>query len=203
MIWQGDSPSAAAPPLAETVAAELAAVCRPGDGFGPEQVREIAKAVAAYAADRGADGDARALRVLVSRALHGSGESVLARRVAVLGAGWVRPTAWLVGGEEPVWALDLRALVHGRRERLELTLFTGLRLVVDALAPVWDETGGRGWLGLAYAGAAARIVLGPGVGRRRAAELCGELRGLCVARLETLRAQRHWAAVPGVLNLGD
>ena len=119
----------------------------------------------------------------------------------MFGSGLARPAGSLVVGDRALWLIDLRALSRGRRERLELALFGGLRLVLDTMAHVWDESRGRGALGLNHAGYAAAALHGH-ASRRNRADFTRELRGFAAACLDRLRHERGWQTSPLVLNLG-
>ncbi len=139
---------------------------------------------------------------LSARTLGHLGADDLARRLLVFGGGLVTPAVWEISGGDALWILDLRRLAVDSGVQVELAFFRALGAVVEAVADVWDRSGGRGCLALRHVRPTAERLLGTtGRGRRRP-PLGDEILEHCRAALEQQAARRAWAHVPDVLDLG-
>ncbi len=137
---------------------------------------------------------------LVASALSAVGEAQTARRLFVFGSGLVQSAAWEVAPQGATWTLDLRPFTRHAGVLLELSFFPALKIVLQSLGELWDETGGRGTLGLKYVCGAAYALLGekaPDAIRGLADEIVAS----CRAALAEMGRQRQWHEVPRVLNL--
>lgn len=144
--------------------------------------------------------DARYLMVLAARALAAIGEKTAARRVYVFGSGLVSPSEWEVTRGQAMWVLDLKRMTTDGAWAHELLLLVNLHVVLDGIADVWDETEGRGALGLRHVCAAAASLSGRGKrGKREAAAT--EIRDWCEAKLSEVARRRGWRECPSVLDL--
>jgi hypothetical protein len=172
-------------------------------GSRPLMIEQVARAVADYldAGRRRVDPDSAYPLLLASQALSGLGRFEAARSLLVFGAGVARPSRWYATGAESAWTVDVRRITASRSDRLELTLFAGVRAVIDAIAPVWDDTSGRGALGLRCVRAAVRDVVGAGSRRRRAESLYAEIYARSSDRLAKLQAARDWDDRPMLMRL--
>ena len=103
-------------------------------------------------------------------------------------SGAVRPERALAVDGRMAWILDFRRMAPGDEGWMELTLFPGLRRLLEWLAPAWDARGGRGALGL-------RGLHGTGFSR----EESEAVRRHCGAVLERVAAARGWGRVPEVV----
>lgn len=111
----------------------------------------------------------------------------------------VRSAGWLSAGNGPACTLDLQRLVLKDGDLLELALFRGLDLVIDAIAGLWEPSSGAGLLALRRVESAARLLLGPRVSRIRLATFRREIRAACENRLAVRAAVRGWSDRPRVL----
>jgi hypothetical protein len=222
MIWNPpQDPHAAVETLSRHLQSEILSAC--GDTvITPERAAEIARGVAAYCAEiGGAALPSDYLAALVSRALAGAGEESAARHFAetslpggrneellgtmrklrglppavwqVFTSGLIRPSRWLANGGV-TWVLDLSRLRAGAEDRMELSFLQGLRALLHAVAPIWDEDGGEGVLGLRAVPRLRRA------GRRRR-QASPDVQGFCQDVMRRLRSRRGWTAIPRVVNL--
>ena len=165
-----------------------------------EGAADVADAVASFVAGSKsapviADGP---LTALVARALCGAGRSEAARawvsdRISdpvqgrayldlagagafttetahLIGSGLLAPASWAAASPDPLWILDARRVDFGPGPALELAEALAWRRLVEAAAPAWDASAGRGVLGLrglptratggvmAYAGHVLQVV---------------------------------------------
>jgi hypothetical protein len=205
MIWDPDSKSENA--NTSTVVSHIAAEI---DAYGgmewlakAENVEELAKAIEHFLAQQG-DGscvESKYLVMLAARALSSLGEGNVARRLLLYGTGLVVPSEWDVTGGDAVWVLDLRQITVRDDASLELVFFGSLNIILEAIVEVWDETHGRGTLGLRHICSAVGALMGGGGSKKQAAELADEIRTLCRRKLEQIARQRGWEHVPQVMDL--
>ncbi len=177
--------------------------------------RDVARSVAVYCADDLRRGiPSTDLHVLLSRALWGVGATDTAEQVltdhleqrsikmtlkALLSVSDVSPmlwravvrgavrrrTDWLSADHMPLWVLDLER-IHMAACDMELARFMTARILLRALAPVWDATTGHGALAVRGHDAPAQSPAIP--------SFCSD-----VLRHES--RVRRWRAVPRVLRL--
>jgi hypothetical protein len=192
----------------EAVAAYLAAEVQAlagADGADEYDILEVARGVAAFLEHtRGLEGSAwnsEHLRALTSRALATVGAGDLAQRLLVFGAGIAASVPWLVVEPQGMIVLDMERLASRPQDRLELICSRTLIRILETLAPVWDETGGEGALGLRHLAQAAGRLAATFPAHPSALDIGGEFVALCRGKLELLRNQRGWAATPRVLRL--
>ncbi len=167
------------------------------------QATELASAVATFleqSQDSGSYVDSGYLVMLASRALSSLGEQGAAHRLLVFGSGLVRPSEWEVTGGEDVWTLDLRQMTVRDDAALELVFFNSLNIVLACIADVWEQTQGRGVLGLRHVCDTATAVLGGGKPGAVSA-LASEIRKSCEAKLAQIYTERGWQHIPAVMNL--
>jgi hypothetical protein len=138
--------------------------------------------------------------MLSSRALTSIGEHRAAQRVLVHGTGLVRPAQWEVTGGDAMWVLDLKQITVLSDTCLELVLFQSLNLIVETLADVWNETAGRGVLGLRHVSSAASRLLGREDGKQLE-EMAREIRGVCEDKLAKIAGERGWDDTPSIMDL--
>jgi hypothetical protein len=202
MIWE--TTTTTRPPsrtsARETLVEEVLSLCASAGELDSHELRELAAGIACHAEELPRPPAGRSdLSRLTARALGSLGRPDAARRVLVLGSGLVRSSEWLAASPRPVWALDLHRLLLRDADHLELALFLGLDVILDAIAGLWDASSGAGILGLRRSNAASRLLLGPATSRARIARLRREVRGVCEKRLEILAAERGWSDRPQVL----
>ena len=143
----------------------------------------------------------KSLTMLASRVLASIGEPVAARRLMIFGAGMVKPSEWVVSGDRDVWVINLREIILREESSIELILFRGIHLILDAIADVWDESDGEGALGLRHVCQSAGKLLGISKRTKDVFRLSDEIIALSVNKLKQLRKERNWHAAPLVLNL--
>jgi hypothetical protein len=205
MIWDPDNipTEGGASAVAAYITAEIEAVCGESHDAKSPCMQELVKAVEHYVQEH-ADGeavDAQYLVLLASQALSSIGNARAARRLYLFGSGMVRPSEWEVSGDRALWVLDLKQLTVHDGASLELIFFNGLRIILESISDVWDETSGRGVLGLRHICPAVSALLGNTASRRESAALAAEIRSLCARKLEQSRSERHWQHTPEVINL--
>jgi len=123
------------------------------------------------------------------------------RRLFLFGSGMLAPAEWEVRGRATVWALDLKHMTVRDESCLELIFFSGIRVILDSIADVWDDSCGRGTLGLRHVCGAAAELLGGEAGKKNVVRLADEITEVCRSRLAHIGARRGWEACPEVLNL--
>ena len=176
----------------------------PQDSIELDQARNVACAVWCYLArpDHDHPDDAIHPRALTARALSGLGYAGLARRMLLHDSDVFRNTEWTVTGDDSVCMLDLSKLLGETAvEILELTLFATISALLQSIAEGWDETSGRGYLGLRHVRLAAARVMGGSRPGGNVLPLCAEIRDRCGEKLAQLARQRDWESVPRILLL--
>ncbi|MEI6970711.1 MAG: hypothetical protein WCL44_04270 [bacterium] len=200
-----DKPVACMRPAPRSVSAiieEAAGFVDPTDEEGLRTVREVAKGVEAYLGDCGDLGaGAGRVRALTTRALISSGKAHLGRKLMLAGGGLVKATRSALVEDGVVLTLNLRGLTVRHDERLDLVLRRCLLLVIDSMAPMWDQSGGRGMLGLRNLRAAAVIFLGHSARPGQVNRFVRDTMNLCADRLDVLGKRRGWAGGPVVCDL--
>lgn len=169
----------------------------------PGGLEEVARAVECFLERNGGDGsvESRHVLMLASQALSSVGEGAAARRLLVFGTGLVRPSEWEVVAGDRMWVLDLRQMTVRADDSLEMVFFGSLNIVLEAMADIWDETGGEGVLGLRNVCAAACALLGSDACRKRVDALVDEIHNAARTKLNHLGALRGWDEIPQVMNL--
>jgi hypothetical protein len=202
MIWEQTTTRRPSSPTSarETLAEEIRSLCVSAGILESQELREFSAGVAWHAADLPARPTAGGdLSRLTARAFGSLGRPDAARRVLVLGSGLVRPADWLAAHPRAVWTLDLERLMSKEGDHLELALFRGLSVILNAMADLWTSTSGSGLLGLRRASPTVRLILGSGASPEAVQSLRREIRGFCSARLASLASERGWDAFPRVL----
>ena len=204
MIWdpsREETPRRSA--LVAQLAAELSAVCGRDLSLSEMDSEELARAVEHFLEEDVGDEvvDPESLVLLAAQALQSLGKDQAARRFLVFGAGFVRPAEWEVTTGESMWVLDLKQISVLDHAPIELLFFSGLTLILEALADVWDGTQGRGVLGLRHVCSAVCCLLADPVKGRRSQALVDEVMQVCGRKLASLASARGWQECPRVLNL--
>ena len=185
------------------VTGEFKKVCAEAVVDNPEALYEVAKAVEHFL-----DTEAKCsfvesdkIVMLASQALSSVGEEKAARRMILYGSGLVRPSEWIVTGEDSMWVLDLKQITVREDAMLELFFYKSLYVVLDSISDIWDQTSGNGTLGLRHVCAAAKNLSGDESKSVRLSAVENEIIDVCRCRLEQMSADRNWTEVPGVVNL--
>jgi hypothetical protein len=119
----------------------------------------------------------------------------------------VRPARTLTAEGRILWTLDFRRLRREQAGWLEITLLPGLRVLLEQLAPAWDDFSGAGLLGLRGLYAAG---FAPTPARRRKKSKSNSLyapldataiRAYCLRVFANLQTARAWQHAPEVLYL--
>ncbi len=170
----------------------------------PEQATELAAAIATFleqqtGSEQGVD--AGYLILLAMQAMTSVGDADAARRLMVFGSGLVRPAEWEVTGGGDVWTLDLRRMMLSDDVPMELLFFNTLGMIIDAVAEVWDATGGEGVLGLRHVYDSAVALLGESHSPQGLRSIAQEIQDTCRLRLDRAHRERGWQSVPAVMNL--
>ena len=119
----------------------------------------------------------------------------------------VRPLRTITLRGRLVWRLDFRRLVPSEAGWMELTLFPGLHAILERLADAFDDTHGRGIIGLSglYASGFAptphRRRRGRPAARTTAPLDAPAVRDYILRVLHTLASARHWLTLPEVIYL--
>lgn len=203
MIWDPESKSEPeTTAVAAYVTAQIAEWCGPDCCEHTENVEELARAIECYLQQRPYDEIVGSRQVLgmASRALASIGECRAARKLFIYGTGMAAPSEWLVSYGDSVLVLDLKQVTLCDDSKLELAFFANLDAALESVADFWDETDGRGFLGLRHVCATARSLLGC-VGNNKLRLLVEEIKEACRARLGQLADEHDWDYVPYVINL--
>lgn len=205
MIWQtptSEPPSAQAT-LADRILTVVPRVCADETLAGQFRVAEAASGVAAYLATpgHGEVPDTSRLCGLLADALEVNGDRALACRIRAFGSAVVYRANWHAAPGEPVWVVNVGRLIEPDEKGMELLLFERLRLLIEAIAGVWDTAAGHGILGLRDLRGASVHVVGRETGERRIEAMSETLRQFCVDRLALLKERRAWDSVPSVMSL--
>ena len=129
------------------------------------------------------------------------GDDSAARRLLVFGSGLVKASVWEFTGKDPLWVLDLRKLVLNSGVQIEMAIFKSLSLVLETIADVWDDSSGKGELGLRHVLSTAEQMFGISGKRskKRNKDFSGEVLGRCRMKLGDIAAMRGWTTVPTVI----
>ncbi len=194
------TPAAAA---ASRIAAEVIALSDTDDARARHRILSVAQSVTAYAEQHDClphAGSSR-LRALMSRALRSVGEAELARRLVVFSTGLARESESSITDDGCMWVLDLERIAIKNSDRLEMALFSCLSSTLDSMAWLWEETCGRGVLGLRYMRCAARAMLGNDGKEKDVLRLCEEMKALCRHKLQVVQQARQWQERPLIIDL--
>jgi len=204
MIWNEHESGEEAPrgPVAARVFEQILAVSEDPQADS-DCAEETARAVEAYVERNGATvcSEPTHLAVLASRALRAAGEERLGLRLLIFGTGLVRYSALATAGCSKTLVLDLSRIDWPGSGRSELALFAALNVLLDHLAEAWDETDGRGALGLRHLEAVCGSAGGGRSPRRIGEALASEIRCHCAVKLERIAESRGWAHRPALLRL--
>ena len=138
---------------------------------------------------------------MAAQALKSLGQGGDARRLILFGSGMVRPSEWVVTGDQAIWVLNLKDIALREDASLEIIFFKGIQVVLDSIADVWDASGGDGIMGLKHVCLAASSLLGAPRNSKAVQKLCEEIREICIGKLQQIGRERGWHAEPFVLNL--
>lgn len=203
MIWApDDSERQFESEVVSHLTSEIDVTCRSVLSTDASAIRELAKAVDAYLREKGENYcvDSQYVLMLASRALDSIGEGEAAKRLLLFGSGLVKPSEWDVSGGETVWVVDLRQLTLREDAPIELVFFASLSMILDCIAEVWDESSGKGILGLRHICSAVCDLVGDSNVKRRK-KLAAEIKDVCGRRLEQMKCERKWTSVPEVIDL--
>lgn len=209
MIWNNaPSPeSSNREALTRHLAAKIHAIADPSAcALSSEAIDELACGVAAYLENASGTPDlglfSHDTLILTSRALYSLGERRLASRLLLFGSGFAQPADWCVSGPDTMIVLDLEQLTLRPNDCMELVFFPSLRNALNAIAEVWDGSGGAGVLALRHLRDAVSALLPPRELRpRQGVRLAEEIVTRCHAQLEQLRQARAWSMTPSIINL--
>jgi hypothetical protein len=187
-------------PDVEDIYADLSELCGDVLRENTGKLREVAAGIQAVLLERDDPGmDAGMLVVLASRALTSIGEELAARRLVLLGSGIVRPMEWDMAGDMTVWVLDLKPILESGGADLEMDLFNSINRVLDAIGDVWDDSDGRGVLGLMHLDDCGCSV-SKGA-KHMNTELIAEVKAACDGKLKCLGKAKGWRDFPDVISL--
>jgi len=203
MIWDAVTPAQNVAEELSDICDQILSICRGDPALTADTVEELARAVQAFLdeSDMSAADDPRGVALMSSRSLSSLGQHGSAQRLLLYGTGLVRPSEWIVAGDDSVWILDLRRIAIAGSATIELVLFRCIRAILDSILGAWDETDGRGVLGLRHVYSSAAGMLGREPRESGVNELAGEIVAVCRAMLEHARERRGWSQGPFVMNL--
>lgn len=202
MIRKDETPPAAGTEGISGLLREMAGMCDPADETALHAVRAVAAGVQTFLADENDAGRASShVRALVSRALICSGKQDMASRLLLVGGGLVKQSQSALAATGTVLILDLKPLARRADDCLDMVFRRCVLLLVDSMAHMWDETQGRGILGLRNVRVVARHILGRAAGPKPVDALAREIKSLCEERLDSLRRRRNWSECPVVSDM--
>lgn len=112
----------------------------------------------------------------------------------------VRPSYSAGAGRGEVWMLDMSRILVSERECLELTAFRATTAALDAMAPLWDRSKGRGALVLRRLETTVSFLL-KSENTKKTGNLAAEIRKTCSAKFQSLRKTRCWESRPEIFSL--
>jgi len=185
------------------IVGEISRSCAHMDDSSRYAISQVAKGVEAFLDEEARSGVVGPghIRSLTVRALVSAGRTEIARSLLLAGSGMVRASSCCVVDGGTVLSLDLQRLGTKENERLDLMLRKCLLSLLDSMACMWDESGGRGALGLRNVYPAAAGFLGKGTGRRKVDTMAREIRAVCGSKLGILKRQRAWRDCPYVIDM--
>lgn len=202
MIWDpGVDGDKAASPLVLQIESQIRKSCGNGPQPSDEGIHEVARAVELALEKHGETSapGAEYLARLVAQALASVGHGEAARRLFIFGTGMVTPSEWDVSGGDTVWVLDLRKIDVQRGTCLEMLFFKMLDMVLNAVADVWDASGGTGALGLRHVSRTATALCG---GKPRdGLDLALDIKHFCSRRMARIGERRGWKDRPRIMDL--
>ncbi len=204
MIWNPcDQNASSCSPIVSHIAGEVDALCKKEFCADFENVEEVAKAIECFLKENRETlfVDSKYLMLLASQAMSSLGQGMSARRLLIFGSGLVAPAEWQVTGGNAMWVLDLKRMIVGRDVSLELLLFNSLNVILDAISDVWDETKGRGSLGLKHVCCVASALLAKPEDNKDSRMLAAEINARCKNKLKQIAMERNWADFPSIINL--
>ncbi len=203
MIWRNTDSDERPAGVFEHLVLQIESLCAMESESDLYDASEVARAVECFVEHDcgGHCADARALVLMASQGLESVGNTGVARRFLLHGTGLAKPSEWEVIHGDTMWVIDLKQLTVRDDAPLELIFFTGLGIIIETLADLWDATRGRGVLGLRHVCGTAEALLGAGDKLAAIVSLSDEIQRHCHDRLDRLRRDRGWDERPQVLNL--
>jgi len=185
--------------MVEEIMDELQELCGEALTAETEKLKEVASAIEVVLDEQDAGGplDSSVVMALASRALWSVGEERAARRLYLLGSGMVRPSEWNAVGDTTVWMLDLAGMVARGGVVLEIEVLRALHGVLESISDVWDDSDGRGVLGLLHLDRAATRLCGA----KQAGRTSGDIVVACSRKLARIGAEKGWSERPRVMSL--
>ena len=189
--------------IASYIMDELGEVCGRDLVVNPANIEEMACAIESFLKNNGNPTavDSKYLVMLASRALSSIGEKQAAQRLLLFGTGLIKPAEWEITNGESMWVLDLKQITVKNDVFLELIFLNSLHIILESIADVWDESDGRGTLGLRNICCVASSLLGASGKTKKMSSLAGEIKRLCDRKLEQIGDERGWSEFPQVMNL--
>lgn len=202
MIWAPDKTGTEESAVVTHLTAAIDGVCGSVLSANASTVQELAKAVELYLSQNGNDFcvDSQHLMLLASKALDSIGEGKAARRMLLFGTGLIKPSEWEITGGDTMWVLDLRQLTLREDAPIELVFFSSLSMILESVSDVWDESQGKGVLGLRHVCSAVCDLTGGGSLKKKKA-MTAEIKGICARKLGQLKESRKWNEIPAVIDL--
>ncbi|MEI7436895.1 MAG: hypothetical protein WCL16_08850 [bacterium] len=194
MIWATSQPDETAETLEPPVRKALTGNLDPRFSQAAP-IEEIVHSVATWLHDhRRSFSDSPAAReelsLLAAQALHAVGHPLCARRMALVGSGLVRSSAWTFAAGATVWALDLAPLVRRPADRYELPFLVLLRTTLHQLASLWPDDNAQLVLGLRHLRPTVDVLLGPEAVRRKREQMTREICLFVTQAAQTYAARR-------------
>jgi hypothetical protein len=192
-------------PMADNVSASVAMYCREFHPLGVRREDLVLLIARAFCAvnDRAAAG-----RVLGSLQPH---RRHITRWLEILtelhhfpsllpyfSRGVIRPADWVGAQLDRMWTLDFARLALGEEERHEIMLYRSVRAIVESIFVFWDATDGEGVLGLKGLRA---LHIGESPRRGATPASTDDLLEYIADLFLRQKTERHWNAVPVLMNL--
>ena len=170
----------------------------------PDDVEEVACAVERFLSRHSNSYFTREndLVMLTSRALLSIGEKSASRRLFLQETGMIKLSKWDAAEGEAVWMLDIRQMIDRNKSFLEILFFRSLHIILEFIADVWDESNGRGILGLRHIRDAAFALKSNNIKKKKKSQaFVREVKALCARKLEVISNKRGWRYSPEVMIL--
>ena len=185
------------------ISGQIQSVYSDGCPITSSNIEEIAKAVASFVNDKCDCSivSSRSLAIFASKALEALGERNVAKRLIIFETGLIMPSEWEVSGQDNMWIIDLKQMTVSDTEHIELIFFKGLISIIECIADLWDNSGGRGTLGLRNVCSSAEAFSSAADSGNKRNKMVREIVSLCSEKLKLISAQKGWEYCPRVMNL--
>jgi len=118
----------------------------------------------------------------------------------ILSSRTVRPFPLTGTKNGGIWVIDMQCAVTRAEDRLELTLFRVVNVVLEEIAALWDHARGNGILGLRRVNDMASAMLKCPRKSGKTKAMSAEIQKHCVDKLQSLGKERGWKKIQYVIS---